>query len=612
MAKRESERDRAKRWDERITAANRVYDAWAKQFEVTQLRRYYEGQQYRGLTDEQAKDKYVINLIFPTIETQQPALLFYRPKVKIDARPGHADDANSQAPARASLCESTVQTYIDDPKVAFKDETILALRDAPFLFSVVEVGYSADWIENPSAGKPLLAGDGKEIEGTQQPAKVVKPGSETLYVKRIPPQTYRVSLSGNNLLERNDWAGYYEWHYVEDLKANARYSNTANVKPSATIADGQTDATTVDSERQKHSGMVKVWKIWDLRAKTRFVKVDGATKFLLEDEPFAFLPHAVLKFFERSDEFYPLPPVFNWLDPQDEINESRDMQKVHRQRFKRRYTYRKEAIDKTELDKLETGEDGVYAEAKEANPIEPVPDAPLDGSTWTQLAATKEDFNFISGASSEARGVPQADTATQANIIEGHSQVRESSARSKVGDWLAGIARLMLLTLRAKMQLPFWVALNNDPFAGDQAALAQTAVNWKRVTSKELGDLDVDVKVDIASLSPVSLEAERFSWNQVLALLTNPALLMLLMEPNPQSPDQPSPLLRKTLGYYNIKSDTEVKEIWRVGQSVVQKQQLAAAAAALGGGKGGPAALPGMPGPAGTPAGIPAPARGSA
>jgi hypothetical protein len=336
------------------------------------------------------------------------------------------------------------------------------------------------------------------------------------------------------------------------------------------------------------------------------VIAEGLDKFLVEGESWSFLPLSPLKYHELPNEWYPLPPVYNWISPQDEINETREQQRVHRAGSRDATRTRRGTIDETELNKLETGGDGVYAEVVEPDAIAAVPDAPLDGSVWTQLAATKEDFNFISGGSSESRGVPQADTATQANIIEGHSQLRESSGRTLVAEWLAAIARLLLLTLREKMQLPFWVKANNDPFAGDARATAQTVGAWSQVRAEQLGDLDVDVTVDVASLSPVSLDMERAAWNQVLALLTNPGLLALLMEPNPQSPDEPSPLLRKTLGFYNIKSDSEVKEIWRVGTAALAKLQMAMAMGAAAGGKGGPQGLPATPAQA--PTGTPAPA----
>ena len=383
------------------------------------------------------------------------------------------------------------------------------------------------------------------------------------------------------MTEDNDWLAYYEWQYVEDVKRNKHYKNTANLKAGGSLAD--VPATTTDPDRERHVGMVKLWKLWDLRQREKHVFADGADKFLLEGEEAPYCPLAIIKFYEIPDEWYPLPPVYNWISPQDEINEIREARRVHRRRFVRRYTYRDGAIDVAELEKLETATDGVYARANTDNPIQIVPDAPIDaGNAREALAESKEDYAQITGVTGEQRGVPETETATQANIMNVRSQIRESQARVQVADWLAQVARLMLLCLRDKMQLPFWVRINTDPYAQDQASQQRTMQQWQEVSAGDLGDIDVDVKVDIASLSPVSEDAQRQAWNQVLALLTNPALLMILMQPNPSNPQEPSPLLRKTLGYYGIKSDQEVREIMRVGMMVlqqIQQQQMMAAAA---------------------------------
>lgn len=590
---RETEVARVKRWRDRVSAANKVYDKWEEEYQCAVLARYYRGKQWQGVPEEDANRYYVINLIFPTIEMQLPSLMFYHPQVKVEPRPAHADDLNSNAAGRSTLIEDTLQTFIDDPKLHFKTHTLLALRDAPFRFGVVEVGYTADWIDNPNAGKPVLRESDDPMqdeagEPVTQPAKVLK--GESLFLKRIDPRSFRVSLSGHNITEENDWSGYFEWHYVEDLKRNPRYKNTANLRAGGVLRDMPQSNVSDDPDHDKHIGMVKVWKIWDHRRKVKHVFADGHDKFLLENEPAPYLPFATLKFYEIADEWYPLPPVYNWRGPQDEINETREQQRRHRQKFTRRYTVTQGKITDGEMEKLETGADGAWAYVQEQGHIQPVPDADISPSNSdAELARSKDDFYQITGVAGEQRGVPDADTATQANIINIHAQIRESQLRVLVADWLSSICRLMLLTIREHMQLPMWIKSNVDLNSSDPESLARTVKNWQELKASDLGAIDVDVKVDIASLSPVSEDSLRNAWNQVLALLTNPSLLMVLMQPNPQSPNEPSPLLRKTLGFYGIKSDKEVREIARVGALALQMimMQAMAQAGGAGGGTGG-------------------------
>lgn len=623
-----------KTWSRRLTAANKDYDGWAKDWLVKHLRRYYHGKQWRGLTDIDAERKYTVNLTFATVETQLPSLLFSAPVVKVEARPNHTQTTGSDASARASDIEQMLQTFIDDRDVHFAFVTTLALHEAYSEFGLVEVGYSADWVDNPHADKPVLKDDDTALtdgagEPVKQSSKVIKRGTkESVYIKRIPARTFRCS-PGRNLLAENDWVGYYQWVNLEDVKQNPNYSNTASLKATGhlTGSDSEDDRrdevnpSAGETDLTRHEGQVKVWKVWDLRAKQRLVLADGHATPLQVGKPFTHLPLAAMKFYEILDAFYPLPPIFNWLGPQDEINETREGMRTHRRRFMRRYM-REPSVKVTEFEKLENGEDGVCIEVPKVNPspIMPIPDADLSRqNTVEELGAAKDDLQQVSGASGEARGVPEADTATQANIINVRQQVRESRARQQVATWLGDICRLMLLTIRESMQLPMMVKQSVDPFRfGATDTVARQAQTWRQIQKEDVDDLDVDIKIDITSLSPVAEDIARQQWTMVLQLLTNQPLLMILMTPNPEAPEEPSPLLRKTLALNGIKSDAEVREIWRVGQEVMKQMAMMAMATAaakggmggggglaglFGGGAGGGLALPGMAGKTtGTPA----------
>ncbi len=596
-------------WTGRLVRANKDYEEWAKEYEVDRLSKYYLGKQWAGLAEDQRKSKYVINMVFATLETQLPTLMFSKPKVSVEPRPTRAQDPASDAPGRASLLEATLQTFVDDRELHFTFETTMALRRAYARFGMVEVGYTADYIDNPNADKPLLRDNSDEpmLDGEGHPITQPKKlrQKESLFLKDIPAQHVRV-WPGRNQLLANDWVAYYEWHLIEDVKNNPAYQHTEELKATGNLSssDPDTDTTTVDPEHRRHEGQVKLWKIWDLRKKERIVHAEGQRELLQAGKPFKYLPLAPLKFYEIEDLWYPLPPIFNWLSPQDEINETREMQKIHRRRAIRRYM-REPGVKATEWEKLETGDDMVCIEVPQTSPppVMPIPDADISPSnSGEELARAKDDFNQVAGVSGEARGVPQSDTATQANIINVREQIRESRTRTLVAEWLADIVRLMMLTIKDKMQGPMVVKMNQDPFdvrakapaepgaQGAATALAAGAPGspdqpgalmqqaWKEIHAEDLGDVDFDVKVDIASLSPVAEDAQRQQWNVVLQLLTNPQIGTYLFMPNPLAPTEPSPMLRKTLWLNGIKNDSEVREIWRIGQAAMAQAAAAAQA----------------------------------
>lgn len=565
-----SQKDIVKLWQSRVTAAWKCKEKWSDKYLCDHLENYYLGHQWADEPEDIAQRKYVINLCFPSMEIKIPSLMFYRPQVQVTPRPTRVDDQASMAEARAKLQEDTLNSLIDDEeRTGFKRETTLALKEGFSRFGVVEVGYSADFIDNPNKGKPVLKEDEHTPVTDSSGQQVMQPDQilqeEWLYVKRIPGKRFVVGANGKNALGHNDWYGYFEWHNVEDVKRNPRYSNTSGIKSTGSMSSDYAEETGNKEDNELQRGMAKLWKVWDLRSRTKIVFLEGHDKFLLQ-EPFKYICHAVLKFHEILDEFYPLPPMFNWIHPQNELNETREMQRIHRKRFYRRYGHIA-GVDADQLKKLEDGGDGVYVELPNKDAIWPVPDAPLDPAIVRNIPLTKEDFQQISGITGEERGVSESDTATQANIIDVRSRIRENYSRSQVAAWLAQVCRIMLLTCKDKMQLPFWIKRNVDPQgpAAEMEALAVAAV-WQQIQAEDLGDTNCDVTVDIESLSPLTEDAKRQSWERVLGIITTQPHLTL------------SPvLLRKTLSYYDIKSEREIAELQKWGQMMLAMQAAAAA-----------------------------------
>lgn len=601
MARR-TDRERVAVWLKRLMAADRAHKAWSEKFHVERGEQYFQGQQWDERED--GFERYVINLVYPAIKAKQPSLLFYRPHFIVKARPERADDIGSMAEARAKLREDVLNHYVEDRRVKFKRQTSLALFEAMFKFGLVEVGYSADFVDNPGAGRPILREHDQQPETTAQGQQNVQPErnieSENLFVKRIPASQWRVPLSSRNDLTECDWCGYYEWHYPEDLKRNPRYKNTTTIKTSGRVPGDAGDAgyaaddtTAADS---KHRDMVKLWKLWDIRARRRYVFCEYGEKFLLE-EPFSFLPFAALAFDDILDQFYPFPPTFNWIPPQNELNETREMQRVHRKRFLRKHVAIEGAIDPDELRKLEENRDGIIVMARRPDAVTPIADAPLDAAVARNIPQTKDDFNEISGITSEERGLAESETATQANILDVRSRVRESLQRYQVAEWLAEVGRLMLMTMQESMTLPMWIKTTVDiptleagaaltqqnPAAAEalaqqaQQEIGQVEAVWRQIVSTSLGDLNYEVSVDVESLSPVTEIQQKQDWNTFLAGVMTNQTLMLLFSLSPA-------LLRKTAQMNGIRSEKDLAEL----QRAIPMVAMALAGAGAGAGAAAP------------------------
>ena len=573
-----------------------VYEPWEKEYSCDLLEDYYYGKQWQGEDEEWLRRKYVINLFFPSVNISEPSILFQPPVFKVTARPSRIDDPSSDAEARAKLQEHTLNTLVQDPDLGFMLETGLARFDAEFRFGMVQVGYTADFIDNPLAGRPMLSDKVDEQTGQGVPMSDgagnpvleanVTLRSEELFLKWIPAKTIRVSEKNHNRLEKCDWAAYYEWHYIDDLKNNKRYKNTSSLNATARMKGDKEPAA---PDGTSHINMVKVWFLWDLRKKERRIFPEGGEKYFLE-EPFRFLPFATLKHHEILGQFFPLPPTFNWVHPQNQLNDGREMRRVHRKRAIRRYLYRESAFVNPQeaLAKLSEDEDmtAVDVTGDPTTVMVPVPDAPLDPAIFRDMADHIEDFTRTSGVSGEAQQVAQSETATQANLIALMGRVRENAKRQQVGQWLSAIGRLILLTIRDNMALPIWIKKSVDPYsplAGMEAQEVQYL--WQQNIAEDLGDIDNDITVDHASMSPVAQAEERTDWLTFLQIMTNPQIGMILG----QSPG----LMRKTAALFNIRSERDLQEVSQALQMTALMMAGAGAAGGMGvGPKPGPGPVP--------------------
>lgn len=596
---RRSAADRVKAFHAQISSATKLRDEWSYEYRVRELEDYYLGHQRRhgGQDDIDAhgNEKLIINVCYPTLETKLPSLYYNRPVAIIEPKPTRGDDVLGHARERAKLREDTVNTFIGDKRTRFMSQTFSALKESFYAYGIIEVLYSADFIDNPNAGMPLQLADGTSVE---QPAKMPNPKVdpaeiESLTLKHIPSNQFLVSVSGKHETTWNEWAGYFEWVPLEDVINNPNFKNTRGLKTSASIKGkykGLEDANPdpgPDSDASKaRCGMVKLWRIWCFRDHCKYVFIEGhgektdegddnrEGKFLSE-EPFEFFPLAALRHHEIMQSWYPMPPMFNWRHPQNEKNDVREMRRIHRQRFKRKYLVNSQIKDE-EMEKFESGEDGASIKVNDPErDIVPLADAPLDSGVWRDDAVSDNDFREITSVGGDQRGVPASETATQAQIISANDALRDNFSRQRVADWLCDIIEIMLRTIQSKMALPMWIMRNVDPLgAGAQQEAEIVAAVWQQITVEDLGDLNFDVVINVDTLSPVTEDTKRDQWMQVLSLIANPAIAMLLVS---------SPLIaRKTLGSFGIKSDREIQEIVTALQTLMLQQAAAAASAGAG------------------------------
>lgn len=462
-------------WKKRIEAANKQFNEWEAKFKCKQLSRYYEGFQSESSPASiniTANQQYVLNLIASTIDIKLAGFLFQKPTFSITPRPGTCLEYNiDDAATSGQLKEDFLNTVTSNPNMDFVEHIKLAALDSFFYFGVIESGVAKDF-RNPQFEFPeLKSHTDDEIDKGEKEDKVEKqeilPINDWAYVKRIKPETFRVSGDKKSFLNDHHWVGYYEFYPEASLKKlKGIVWPDDYMASSANDFDGN-EVNNPDGDN--FEGACKVWHIWDLVTKKRFLFLDSA----LDGDPlwegdFEALPLNTLRWKLRRHGWLPKPATFDWLSPQDEINEARVQERDARRKFTNKFQAVEDMVDPEEIEKFTSGGDGTVVIVKQANAITPIMNAEISISSQNALKVGMNDFNIISGTSADARGVAGNETATQSKLIDTRSQIRESFDQMQFEVFVSQVGSTLLTVAINELDSEMWAKVtipeSNDFF----------------------------------------------------------------------------------------------------------------------------------------------------
>lgn len=584
-------------WKRRIKAAEDVKEKWEAEYRIGDSYRYWKGQQLAKPMDEFGNRRVQINKIFPDVRNNIPSLYFYRPYARLTAEPELTDTPGTELERRTQLLQDTANHLVRNPDTQFREATFLALTEAHWACGVVEVGYAPDFGDAPQAKKPPL----KENEKTKtppvpddaiedqetplmdemgQPMELMEmreelqrlKGSlrdEKFYVKHIPCKQVLLSNSDKPILDENDWVGYWEELNLEDVKKVPAYKNTKNLEAHY---DNESERERMRNYMDETGSeeRIKVYKLWDLRTKTRYVVAEGHKKYLLKKR-FKRCPLKFLRFAVDPNHFWPIPPIVHKLPVQDEYNASRDWLRRIRNGITPRYTYDENFVEANQMRKFERGDMHTYIPRKggQADVVSPIQQPSYSENAIQTLTLSDKEFQDVGGVGGDAR-VAQTKTATQAKIAEVKEQAQDSFDREIVADWLAQIIKELLILAIENMNINKWIQANVAP---DSPMFPQVAMDIAQqfqminadILSEESTGIRWDVMVDVENLSPVSEEEKLQKWMQGLGFITNPMSAQLFAAA--------PPILERTLDLMGMKSSKDKELIASGLQAFAQMMQ---------------------------------------
>lgn len=549
-------------WHGRISNADKEYKSWESEFECRNLYDYYEGKQWKRRSDSSNINykPYVLNLFHSTIEIKLASYLFQRPSFVISPEPGHSHWDLDFAVQSAQIKQDVLNTIVKNKNLKFARHLKLAALDSFFRFGIIEVGYAADWRNPLKEDIQLRSWEDSDIQ--EEKDRVVRdeevPINERFFIKRIKPERFRVSVSDSEDLEDQEWVGYYQFYYTDTLKKTKGIKFPEEYDSQYVSSDYQAHEELRKSNRvgdgANRRAVCKVWHIWDNISKERKMLLADSEYTELWSQEFLRLPLLDLRWIHRSNGFYPIPPTYNWLSPQDEINESREQIRSYRRRFTRKFQAVQGAVEPEELEKFASGPDGVIINVKQPNAISPI-DNPEIGPTFENaLIQAKDDFVIVTGTSAEARPGGDRETATKSKIADARSQIRENAEQLDFSEFVCLVGREILVQSQEKLVGGLWVKYSANPADGVLQDMQVNQPLFKYIEAQDISDgYDFDINVDVQNATPAAMEAEKIAYTSFVAFLSQ--FPMVAMSPL---------LIRETAYRFGYKNEAVIHQMQQV------------------------------------------------
>jgi len=580
-----------KTWEERIVRAKKVKEQWAQDFKVQLGRDYFEGRQNPGYPEE---EWITVNKIYSHLQAQLPVLYSMDPyfyvKVKKSNSPLSPEEMaqwqqTGQPPQKIAEMEAKSrgrQAMLNYLKVELemKPKARLGIQDAHFAFGVGKSRRASDMEKHVHAGEPILDDNGKPLKDEKTGEGLVYPDelpvNERYELSRIDPDDMLFDEDAGPLQDSWKWVAQKIRMTKQEALDDPRYKKSAvkSIKGKKRKADEDQKKGIISSLVDKVRGekpedeFVDIWEIYDIKACEMLSIAEDADDPVMkprslppgiEKHPFSFL-----RFTLRDKSPYPIPPIYNAIDPQKEICLARSRWMTHRKRFDRKYevVVRKLEDPDVEIAKMETGGDGTCLRVLEAGAFVPITDAPLDQQGILEIQALDNDIVEALGTPGNARGVANADSATEASILDNRLEVREGDRMSMVVDWVLDWARKLDMLVQFHIEEDEAVKI-----IGPQGVL------WQTIKKTDYEDIEgeYEYSVNAGATRPRIPEIERA---QLMAFFSQVVVPMPAILSKPQT-------MKKLGEMFGIEDDVMMEELRQLGLAMIS------GAVPMPGGQGG-------------------------
>jgi hypothetical protein len=585
--------DLQKVWSGKIAGALKVRAEWEDQFRVGLGRAYFEGQQNPGYPE----DEWIsIPKIYAHLQAQLPFLYSIDPYFYVKLKKSHAkgvaqlDEEEFAALIAETEAKGTIrQAMLNYLKgaVGLKPKARLGIQDAHFAYGVLKARHASDSEEHPNAGEPILDDDGNPVlddeTGETQVYPDTLPINKRYECLRIHPDDFLFDADAGPLDDSWGWLAQRLRMSVDEVKDDKRFKagarKTVTGKMKADDQDTKKFWSAFKSKKKtedEEEEFVDVWEVYDLKANKTLTLAENAEDLLIDPRSTSpgidGHPYSILRFTLRDKSPYPIPPVSPAIDAQKEVSFARSVWMTHLKRFNRKYWVDVGRLDdaEAEIEKLEHGGDGTVIRGRGMSAIEAIQDAPMDQQSMLQVQAFDNDIVEALGSPGNARGVANADSATEASILDNRLEIREGDRLSMVVDWITDWASKMDKLVQFHIDEEQAVKI-----VGPQGEF------WQLVQEKDYEEIEgeFEYSVNVGASKPRLPDIERA---QLMAFFSQ------VIIPFPHVLRLPG-TMKRMAELFHIEDDIMIEELRTLGEQIMQGQLPMP-----GGQGGGPSENPGL------------------
>ncbi len=589
-------RAEAKKLKERLKCSERYYELAFKDFACRCLD-LWRGKHWKGRKLAERDNAVVVNMIQYAVRTMFHSVTFNRGESII--RP--------QTPQAEGNLDTAKRATDYEYRVSKAHDAVLAAAWDYFVFDlgVVMTGWEFKTDEvHLQDGRQPVEGEEPEPEAVLKAVEEGQPLPEPVPAQkvrkdqfgcwRIDPRRFLVDPEGGPDIQKHRFVGYRECVPLEDVKRDARYKNTKNLKGGTQNTEGyfskemrEKDPTELPADVKR----VELIHYYEMERRLHLVFCDEHDMPLLEESwhwEFDGYPFVVIGEPGSQDEFYPNPPrLMHWEHMQREINQSRSQLAAIRERCNPWFAAQTGSLTQQSRKQLEAGTINrvVDVNGDPKGSVVPMDAARLPIDFYNAVEKAEADFRILSGLSQYEAGQTPTKRLTTAEV----QAISGSSAALRRGD----VQKFENFVAEVMHHCLYWL----QQFANKTRSLPiyqhSQLVSWTDYTAQDIqGDYDFEVYSGSTEIKDQKGRLEEFSY----AMQT---LTPFFQMPGPDGQPvvkNPGELLRQMLN-----SLPEVRNVDAI---------LGASAPATSPGML-PGMLPGMSGEGG-PAAMPAPEGGMA